>query len=205
MISFIGNRPVLQVGRQQVTGYGTEWLRIAIEHGAIAAQRDDFPFTDDLLQGINHYLENKCPLRVLTIEDLHMRVRRMLERIGCESIAETLPLTAPPVTLSLTRAAKEAGNGFELAFFHHLHDEIEDLRSHGVSTLLFTGTKESVQILRGINRWTRPCESLHQEILSFLQTHGQQLASQNYPAVKITLSATNTTATTSVDPAPDTT
>lgn len=192
MISFIGNRPVLQIGRQQVTGYSTEWLRDAIKQGASAAQRDDFPFTDDLLLGINHYLENKCSLSVLTIEALHARVRRMLEKIGCEAIAETLPLTAPPVTLSLTRAAEEAGNGFELAFFNHLHDEIEDLRTHGVQTLSFTGTKECVQILRGIKRWTTPCEKLHQEILSFLQTHGQS-TTQDSPEVKITLSSTSTT------------
>lgn len=187
MISFIGNRPVLQIGRQQVTGYGTEWLRDAIEQGAIAAERHDFPFTDELLQGINHYLENKCPLRVLTVEDLHSRIRKMLQKIGCESIAETLPLTAPPVTLSLSHAAEQAGNGFELAFFNHLHDEIEDLRSHGVKTLRFTKTKECVQILRGIKRWTTPCEKLHQEILNFLQTHGQP-AEKNSAEVKITLS-----------------
>ncbi|MBT8036516.1 MAG: hypothetical protein KJO21_03125 [Verrucomicrobiae bacterium] len=172
MICIVGNRPVLQIGRHQVTGYGTQWLRDAILRGAEAAQRDDFPFIDDLLEGILHYLENKCPLRVLTIEDLHARVRRMLERIGCDAIAQTLPLLAPPVTLSLSRAAKEAGNGFELIFFNQIHDEIEDLRRHGVEVLHFTGTRDCVKMLRGVNRWSTPCEQLHEEILSFLKTHG---------------------------------
>ena len=140
--------------------------------GAVAAEREDFPFIDDLIEGIVHYLENKCSLRVLTIEELHARVRRMLERIGCEAIAKTLPLIAPPVTLSLTRAAKEAGNGFELAFFNKIHDEIEELRIHGVEELCFTGTRDCVKILRGVERWTIPCEHLHEEILNFLKTHG---------------------------------
>ena len=43
MICIVGNRPVLQVGRQQVSGYGTEWLRDTIIRGAQAAERDDFP------------------------------------------------------------------------------------------------------------------------------------------------------------------
>lgn len=172
MICIVGNRPVLQVGRQQVTGYGTQWLRDTIIRGAQAAEREDFPFVDDLLEGILHYLENKCSLRVLTVEELHARVRRMLERIGCEAIAQTLPLLAPPVTLSMVRAAKEAGNGFELAFFNQIHDEIEDLKLHGVEELRFTGTRDCVKILRGVTRWTSPCEKLHEEIITFLKTHG---------------------------------
>ena len=172
MICIVGNRPVLQIGRQQVTGYGTEWLRETIIRGAEAAEREDFPFVDDLIEGILHYLENKCSLRVLTVEDLHSRVRRMLERIGCEAIAKTLPLVAPPVTLSLVRAAKEAGNGFELAFFNQIHDEIEDLKLHGVEELRFTGTRDCVKILRGVTRWSTPCDKLHEEIITFLTTHG---------------------------------
>ncbi len=172
MICIVGNRPVLQIGRHQVTGYGTRWIRDAIIRGAQKAQRDDFPFVDDLLEGILHYLENKCSLRVLTIEELHARMRRMLERIGCEAIAKTLPLLAPPVTLSLVRAAKEAGNGYELAFFNLMHDEIENLKMHGVEELRFTGTHECVKLLRGVSRWTRPCDRLEEEILTFLKTHG---------------------------------
>ncbi|MGB0992297.1 MAG: hypothetical protein ACPG32_07480 [Akkermansiaceae bacterium] len=172
MICIVGNRPVLQIGRHQVTGYGTAWLKETIIQGAEKAERDDFPFVDDLLEGILHYLENKCPLRVLTIEDLHARMRRMLERIGCEAIAMELPLLAPPVTLSLLRAAKEAGNGFELAFFNQIHDEIEDLKIHGCRELRFTGTRDCVKELRGVKRWTSPCETLHNEIITFLATHG---------------------------------
>ena len=173
MICIVGNRPVLQVGRQQVTGYGTTWLRQTIIRGAEAAEREDFPFIDDLMEGIIHYLENKCPLRVLTIEELHSRVRRMLERIGCDAIAQTLPLLAPPVTLSLERAARQAGNGFELAFFNQIHDEIEDLRLHGVEELRFTDTRNCVKLLRGVTRWNSPCDRLHAEIITFLTTHGQ--------------------------------
>lgn len=172
MICIVGNRPVLQVGRQQVTGYDTTWLREAIMRGAEAAEREDFPFIDDLMEGILHYLEHKCSLRVLTIEDLHARVRRMLERIGCDAIAQTLPLLAPPVTISLERAAREAGNGFELAFFNNIHDEIEDLKIHGVEELRFIGTRDCVKLLRGAANWNSPCEKLHQEIVTFLTTHG---------------------------------
>ncbi|MGJ8677138.1 MAG: hypothetical protein ACSHX0_06455 [Akkermansiaceae bacterium] len=172
MICFIGNRPVLQIGRQQVTSYGTDWLRDTIIRGAEAAERDDFPFVEDMLEGINHYLENKCPLRILSIEDLHARLRKMLGRIGCQSIADSLPLIAPPINLSLPNIAQEAGDCFELAFFNHLHAEIEDLRSHGAETLYFAGIKDCVKLLTRSRRWTKHCEKCYQEITLFLHTHG---------------------------------
>ena len=43
MICLVGNRPVLQVGRHQVTGYDTEWLRETIMRGAAAAREGRFP------------------------------------------------------------------------------------------------------------------------------------------------------------------
>ncbi len=173
MICIVGNRPVLQIGSHQVSGYGTQWLRDMIIRGAEAAGREDFPFVDDILSGILHYLEHKCSLRVLTVEELHARIRRMLERLGCEAIAQNLPLLAPPITLSLVRAAKEAGNGFELAFFNQVHEEIEELKMHGVEELCFTGTRDCVRILRGVKNWSPACDYLHREILTFLQTFGQ--------------------------------
>ena len=65
-----------------------------------------------------------------------------------------------------------SGNGFELAFFNQLHSEIEDLKQHGVEELRFTGTRRCVKLLRGAEKWNRPCEKLHNEIITFLGTHG---------------------------------
>ena len=172
---------MLQIGRQQVTGYSTDWLRDTILRGAAAAEgceindTVDFTFTDDLMAGIDHYLEHTCALRILSIEALHARICKMLSKVGFQNIADSLPLLAPPIQLSLKKIAQEAGNGFELAFFNHLHAEIEDLRSHGAEKLHFSDTIQCVKTLRNTKRWTNSCETLHQEILSFLETHGQTI------------------------------
>jgi len=186
MICIADNRPVLQIGRHQVTGYDTDWLREALSRGTKAAQREDFPFIDDLTAGILHYLETKCPLRVLTIEELHARVRRMLEKIGCEAIAHSLPLLAPPITLSLKRAAKEVGNGFELAFFNKIAGEIQELRMHGVEELYFTDTRDCVKLLRGVDSWNQRCDQLHAEIMTFLTTQGNSSIPSS-PDIRLTL------------------
>ena len=168
MISFIGNRPAIQVGRHQVIDYGTSWLEEALRRAAAAAGQEDFPFVDDIRGGVVQYLESRCPLKLLRLEDLFERMRRMLSKIGCERIARELKPLAPPLPFSLVHAAMAAGNGFELAFFESLRGELSDLRALGVEKVHFTGLRECVMILRGAAKWTKHCQPLHREIEVFL-------------------------------------
>lgn len=169
MISLIGNRPALQIGRYQVIDYDTEWLDDALRRAARAAEHEDFPFVADIRSGIVQYLETKCPLKLLQIEDLFDRMRKMLVKIGCERIAEKLQPLAPPVTVSLVRAAMEAGNGFELAFFETLRAELVSLRAAGAEEIRFVGLRESSLILRGTGKWGKDCEILLSEIRAFIR------------------------------------
>ena len=176
MISLIGNRPALQIGRYQVIDYDTAWLDDALRRAACAADHPDFPFVDDIRGGIVKYLETRCSLKLLRLEDLYDRMRRMLVKIGCERIAEQLKPLAPPVTVSLVRAALEAGNGFELAFFSTLRSELRDLRAAGAEEIHFTGQRESSLILRGTAKWNKQCERVLTEIQAFLQDWDAQPA-----------------------------
>jgi len=168
VISFIANRPALQIGRHQVIDYDTLWLESALSRAARAADIQDFPFVDDIRNGIVQYLETKCPLRLLHLDDLYDRLRRMLVKIGCGHIADKLEPLAPPVTLSLHELAMRAGNGFELAFFESLRAELSELRAAGAEEIRFTGLRECVNVLRGSAKWDRGCERLLAEIKAFL-------------------------------------
>ena len=169
MISLIGNRPALQIGRYQVIDYDTRWLDDALRRAARAADCEDFPFVADIRSGIVKYLETRCPLKLLQLGELYARVRRMLVKIGCERIAAKLEPLAPPVTVSLIRASMEAGNGFELAFFATLRTELQELRATGAEEIHFTGLRESSLILRGATKWNKQCDNLLAEIQAFLQ------------------------------------
>src|SRR5690606_35235313 len=112
--------------------------------------------------------ETRCPLRLLPLEDLFDRMRHMLQRIGCDGIAEKLEPLAPPVTLSLVGAAREAGNGFELAFSEHLRKELAELRAAGAEEIRFTGLRESALLLCGAEKWDPRCDIMLADIRSFI-------------------------------------
>jgi hypothetical protein len=181
VISLIGNRPALQIGRYQVIDYDTAWLDDALIRAARAAEHEDFPFIADIRSGIVQYLETKCPLKLLQIEELFDRVRKMLIKIGCERIADQLKPLTPPITVSLVRAAMEAGNGFELAFFEMLRAELGHLRAAGVEEIRFTGLRESSLILRGALKWNPRCDDLLSEIEAFLKAWNREQPKEERP------------------------
>ncbi|MGJ8643703.1 MAG: hypothetical protein ACSHX9_09870 [Luteolibacter sp.] len=168
MISYIGNRPAIQIGSHQVLDYDTAWLEEAILRAARAADHGEFPLIDEVKNGVELYLEHKCALRLLQLDDLFERVKQMLVEIGCQRIAEKLEPLAPPVTISLIRAAKAAGNGFELAFFETLRGELCELNRAGAESIHFTGLRESALILTGREKWDRQCDRMLSEIKEFL-------------------------------------
>jgi len=170
VISFIGNRPALQVGRYQVFDYDPAWLDDALLRAAKAADQNDFPFVEEIRCGVMQYLETACSLRLMDIKELFDKVRKMLVKIGCEHIAEQLRPLSPPLTVSLIHAAKEAGTGYELAFFEKLRAELEELRDHGVEKIRFTEVRESVLILRSTAKWDKRCEAVLREVEAFLSS-----------------------------------
>lgn len=173
MISYIGNRPALQIGTHQVFDYDTIWLEDALRRAARAADHGDFPLISEIRNGVELYLESQCSLRLLQLEDLFERMRKMLVKIGCERIAEKLEPLAPPLTVSLVAAARSAGNGFELAFFETMRAELSQLREAGAEDIRFSGLRECAMILRGKSKWSRQCDAMLAEITAFLGSAGK--------------------------------
>jgi len=172
MICIAGNMPVIQVGDYQVTNYDTYWIRTAIQAAAERAQHPDFAFIDDIYEGIIYYLEHQCSLRLLSLDILYERIRHMLKCIGFETIASALQVIAPPVTISLEKAAIDASNGFELAFYQIIQKEMRALKQLGAAEVFFSSLEKSVLILNQTNAWSEQCQILEQDIMLWLKKEG---------------------------------
>lgn len=180
MICIAGNMPVLQVGDHQISDYDTYWIRRAIENAAVRACQPHFAFIDDVYDGIVYYLEHKCPLRLLAIESLFTRIRHTLKRIGCEAIANAIEIESPPITISLERAAIDAGNGYELAFYQILQKEMISLKNLGAREVFFSEIRESVLILKQTNDWEHDCVQLEKDIILWLKNAGTKPERQGF-------------------------
>ena len=185
MICLSGNLPALKIGHHHVVGYETDWIEEALNRAASACHRTDCPFIADIRDGILHYLEKRCSLRVFAIEDLYSRMRAMLRKIGCDDIAHHLSPLAPPVTVSLIGPARKAGRGFEADFFRSLGDEIRLLQKAGAEFIHLCDIDESIIFLRGPEASSVSRTQLRREITSFLESYQRR-----YPAPKLELDLT---------------
>ena len=149
-------------------GYDTEWVRKALEGAALKAELPEFPMLDYVVEAIELYLENDCPLTSLDIEELYNKIRGMLEKAGCPEIAKHLDLQAPALKISLKELASQAGETYELGFFEALMQELQDIKKFGVQEASFLHSKEAVQLLTGSKRWNKKCTKLMSEVKGFL-------------------------------------
>ncbi|MBK1834914.1 hypothetical protein [Roseibacillus ishigakijimensis] len=173
MICLVGNRPILQVGNHQIVGYEVDWIETALRRASLAADRDDFPFIEEVRDGVIYYLEHKCSLRLLPIEDLYGRMRHMLDKIGCSAIARELRVLTPPLTLSLARTARKIPAGFELGFFQELRKLLDEVHQLGAEEVRFTEIQEATLLLAGTRDWDSRCEKMQREVLDFLEMTAQ--------------------------------
>ena len=167
MIRFISNLPTLKIGNYYLYDYNTTWLKTALERMRTKAQQPNFPI-EEIYQGISTYLEKKCKLKVLPIETLFHRIRKMLHKIECQKLANNLKDLSPPLKISLHQELEK--NKYELGFFNRLNQitHFSQYSQYGVENLELTDITQCTKSLNGNKRWTKKCTHLRKEIISYL-------------------------------------
>jgi hypothetical protein len=89
--------------------------------------------------------------------------------IGYKEIVPYFTPIPPPISISLFEIAKEAGAGYELAFFDRLEKRISAIVETKTDSLHLCGLQAGVKHLRGTKVWTRACDALREEIVCFVR------------------------------------
>jgi hypothetical protein len=82
--------------------------------------------------------------------------------------ANPVPESQPAAAVSDLRLL--AGDGFELGFFQRLREELRRQLGPKPDLVRFHGLRGCVKQLAGARRWTRQCQSLHDQIVDYLRT-----------------------------------
>ena len=167
MIQFIGNLPYLKIGNHCIQDYDTSWIKTALERMAKKSQQSDFPI-EEIYQGIQIYLKEKCQSPAIEIEELFQKIRMILNNIHCQHLAKNLQNLTPPLTFSLLLQFQRAQNTYELGFFYQLQ-EITSFSRYGAEILQFTQIDQCVKALNGRERWSKKCSQSREEILTYLR------------------------------------
>src|SRR5256885_8426783 len=169
MVAFKEEFPYLRTNSGQLFEFSRDWLHAAITRAADEAGYPSWWLTDHVTESIAFYLRLRNDENVVAFSQLSQTVRYVLKVIGYKEIVPHFTPSPPPISISLVDIARQAGTGYELAFFDLLEKRINTLIETGVDNLQLCSLQSCVKHLRGGKTWTRACDALRAEIVCFVR------------------------------------
>lgn len=176
MIAFRDNLPLIQLANGHAISFDRCWLIRSLCRAAAKAGYANWWLADHVAQSVTEYLRHQRETNVLSIERLNSSVRSVLEVIGYAEVSQQFESGRPRVQVSLLELARDAGTGYELAFFEILGRQIQQLVCEQGCDFELLGLDRCVKLLKARKVWSRDCDSLRNEIIFFTRSQTEQAA-----------------------------
>jgi hypothetical protein len=179
MICLKDNLPVIQLASGQAIAFESEWLVRSLSQAAARAGYAKWWLAQHVAESVTTYLKENDSVNVLPVERLTSAVQSVLQVIGYGEIAPHFIPAPPRKQVSLVELAREAGSGYELAFFDRLSRTIQELCRENNSCFELLGLEPCVKLLRARKIWSRDCDILRSEIVSFVRDQTGTIAAKH--------------------------
>jgi hypothetical protein len=172
MIALLDGMPLVTLPDGRSTRFDKRWITASIMSAAEAAGHHRWWLAEHIAESVSVYLQRDFEATTVEIPNLTEAVLHVLESLGFHDVAMHFRLPDPPVSLSLTELAREAGDGYELAFFGLLGERLQRAASSRAARLEIHDLSGCVRLM-GMGRRRRSVQSLRAEIVGFIRQHGQ--------------------------------
>jgi hypothetical protein len=169
VIALRDSLPLLRQNENEDSQIRHDWLCFCLCRAAEKAGYSRWWLAEHVAASVMCYLSTTYEKNVISLEQLRDIVLSVLQAIGYAEVALNLDTLHPLFELSLSELAKEAGPGYELAFFQLLKERIEPALSNRASNLDIYGLQSCVRHLQAVKTWSRNCSQLRIEIVDFLR------------------------------------
>jgi hypothetical protein len=169
LIALRNSLPLLRQAEDDFSTIRHDWLCFCLRRAAEKNGYDRWWLAEHVASSVMCYLGTTYHKSVITKKQLSDIVLSVLQAIGYSEVALHFHALDLPFELSLSDLAKEAGAGYELAFFGLLKERIQPALSNLASNLDFYGLQSCVRHLRSTKAWSRTCSELRDEIVNFLR------------------------------------
>ena len=167
MIAFPNEFPLVRLDDGDCLAFEREWLIRAL---ASAARKAGYPrwwLAEHVAQSVTEFLRGENDVPVMQAGRLEQAVQSVLQVIGYADVGSHFAVGRPVVQISLADLARSAGAGYELAFFGLLREELDAALSSRAAHFELRGLEVCVKVLRARKAWSRDCDALRAEIVSF--------------------------------------
>jgi hypothetical protein len=167
VIAFHDNLPVIEWHDGQAVAFERDWLVRSLAQAARRAGYAKWWLAEHVAESVTSYLREQQELNVMPIGRLTAAVQAVLQVIGYAEVARHFSPAPRRVRISLVALAREAATGYELAFFDILGRRILELLEEKNCDFELIGVEPCVKLLCSCRTWSRACDALRAEIVSF--------------------------------------
>jgi len=171
MIAFLDGMPLVALPDGSNTTFDKRWVTASLRQAAQEAGHHQWCLAEHIAESVSIYLKRDFDENFILVVNLQEAVLEVLQTLGFEDVAGHFQLSDPPVQLSLREVAREAGEGYELAFFGLLGDHLQrvtESRSQRLEIYDLSGCLQTLSAKR--SRLRR--DGLREEIVDFIRQYG---------------------------------
>jgi hypothetical protein len=178
VISLPDNLPLVRFSDGQIIPFERGWLAGTLARAAERAGYKKWWLAPHVTESVTNYLEQDFEESVVTVNRLEKAVQSVLQVIGYSDVAGYFCALPPPVRISLAELARDAGCGYELAFFDLLQARLREALSTKVERVEICDAHCGIKLLRSAKNWRRDCSRLLDEVVNFVrkELHSSQSA-----------------------------
>ncbi len=174
MIAFRDALPLIVMRDRRAMAFDREWLTRVLAVSAHRAGHADWSLAPHVAESVQEWMGTLHDYTTMPVESFTRAVREALKAIGFAEIGACFEAAAPFARISLVEIARQAGNGFELAFFNALESQLREVVRTGGSYCELHSLEQCVKVLRQHKYWSSSCDDLRAEIVAFARDHSSQ-------------------------------
>lgn len=167
MIALPNDLPLIRLDTGEAVPFEPDWLMHSLARAARRAGLPQWWLAPHVTASVTEYLRADHDATVIESTRLEEAVQSVLQVIGYAEVGRHFVVGRPVLAISLVDLAREAGAGYELAFFELLGRRLAEAFASRTPHFQLTGLEHCVKILRARKIWGRDCESLQAEIVLF--------------------------------------
>lgn len=167
MIALPNDLPLIRLANGEVVPFESDWLARALTGAARKAGLNKWWLATHVTASVTEYLRTDNEAPVIEVDRLEQAVRSVLQCIGYSEVSQHFQVGQPLMNISLIDLAREAGTGYELAFFELLARRLTEALASRAPHFRLIGLHACVKLLRARKVWSRDCDQLQTEIVTF--------------------------------------
>ncbi len=168
MISFANDCMLFELPSGESIPFSAEMISIEVMGDDVGGLNPDV--VHHAATSVFHYFKFDLARQTVSVGEFAEALEKVLRGLGFRvDNTEPSPTTAQCSGADLRRLARESGDARELSFFPRLRDELRTQLRQSPRIVRFSGLRGCVKHLAGARRWSPRCQSLHDQIVTYLR------------------------------------